>query len=34
MTTEMTLEMILELTMELTGDQVEIGDQDSCPLKG
>ena len=27
-TTEMTLEMILELT----SDQVEISDQDGCPL--
>ena len=29
---EMTQKMILELTMELTSDQVEIGDQDGCPL--
>ena len=29
---EMTPEMIPEMISELTGDQVEIGDPDGCPL--
>ena len=32
MTMEMTSEMTLEMIPELTGDQVEIGDPDGCPL--
>ena len=29
---EMTSELILEMILELTGDPVEIGDPDGCPL--
>ena len=32
MTLEMTSELIPEIIPELTGDQVEIGDPDGCPL--
>ena len=32
MTMEMIIEIILEIILELTSDQVEIGDQDGCPL--
>ena len=32
MTMEMTSELIPEMIPELTGDQVEIGDPDGCPL--
>ena len=31
-TMQMTSQMIPEMILELTGDQVEIGDPDSCPL--
>ena len=32
MTSEMVPELIPEMVLELTGDRVEIGDPDCCPL--
>ena len=32
MTPELISELILKMILELTGDQVEIGEPDGCPL--